>query len=87
MTTSTADKASLGADLINKRTLFLQLSRMKLTHSKPDRDVTPGPEVRDEDDGDDVADLVHGRDDAGDARRDLVALLDGRDDGVQVARR
>ena len=48
--------------------------------------MTPGAEVGHEDDGDDVSDLVHGRDDAGDAGRDLVALLDGRDDGVQVAR-
>jgi len=58
-----------------------------LTHAQPDWNVSPGSEVGDEDDGDHVPDLVHGRDDAGDAGGDLVALLDGRDHRVQIAGR
>ncbi len=49
--------------------------------------MSPGSEVGNEDDGDHVPDLVHGRDDAGDAGGDLVALLDGRDHRVQIAGR
>jgi len=49
--------------------------------------LAPGSEVGDEDDGDDVADFVHGGDDAGNAGGDLVPLLDGRDDGVEIAGR
>ncbi len=58
-----------------------------LTHAQPDWNVSPGSEVGNEDDGDHVPDLVHGRDDAGDAGGDLVALLDGRDHRVQIAGR
>ena len=48
--------------------------------------MPPGSEIRNEDDGADVSDLVHGSDDARNAGRDFVSLLDGRDDRVQVAR-
>lgn len=55
-----------------------------LTHAYPGGDVSPGAQVGDEYDGAHIADLVHGGDDARDARRDLVALLDGRDDRIEV---
>ena len=47
--------------------------------------MPPGAEVGDEDDGADVADLVHGGDDAGDRGGDLVPLLDRRDHRVEVS--
>ena len=61
----------------------LLLSR--LTHGDPRGNVPPGAEVGDEDDGTDVADLVHGGDDAGDRGGDLVPLLDRRDHRVEVS--
>ena len=59
----------------------------QLTHGDPGGNVPPGAEVGDEDDGADVADLVHGGDDAGDGGGDLVPLLDRRDHRVEVAGR
>ena len=60
---------------------------MLLTHADKDGYVPPGAQVGDEDDCDDVANLVHGGDDARDGAGDLVPLLDGRDGGVEVAGR
>ena len=56
-----------------------------LTHGDPRGNVPPGAEVGDEYDGADVADLVHGGDDAGDRGGDLVPLLDRRDHRVEVS--
>lgn len=47
--------------------------------------MPPGAEIGDEYDGADVSDLVHGGDDAGDRRGDLVPLLDRRDHRVEVS--
>ena len=57
--------------------MYINIFTSILTHSNPDRYVSPRTKVRDEYDCDDVADFVHGGDDAGDAGRDLVPLLDG----------
>ena len=46
--------------------------------------MAPGAKVGDEDDRAQVADLVHGGDDAGDGGRDLVAFLNGGDDRVEI---
>ena len=56
-------------------------------HADEGGNVAPRAQVGDEDDGEDISDLVHGGDDAGDGGGDLVALLDGGDDGVEVAGR
>lgn len=58
-----------------------------LTDADPDGNSSLRPQIRNEDDRDDVADLVHGGDDPRERGRDLVALLYRGDDGVQVARR
>ena len=57
---------------------------LELTNTDEDWDVPPGSEVGDEYDSDDVPYLVHGGDDAGDGRGDLVTLLDGGDGRVEV---
>ena len=57
---------------------------MILTHSYPDGNVASWPQVGHEDDRDDIADLVHGSDDARDGAGDLVPLLDGRDHRVEI---
>ena len=43
-------------------------------------------EVRDKEDGGDIANAVHGGEHAGGRRGDLVALLDGADHRVEIAR-
>ena len=48
--------------------------------------VALGAEVGDEEDGGDVADPVHGGEHAGGGGGDLVALLDGADHRVEIAR-
>ena len=63
--------------------------RAEAHHDGADADksgyVAPRAEVGDKDDGEDVANLVHRSDYAGDGGGDFVALLDGGDDGVEVA--
>ena len=47
-----------------------------LTHADKDWNMSPRSKVGGEDDGDDVADLVHGGDDAGNGGRNFVTFFD-----------
>ena len=55
------------------------------THSDPDWNVASWAQIWNENDSNDISDFVHGCNNAGNETGNLVALLNGGNDGIEIA--